>query len=583
MSASWWVAAVFAVGVSVASASFAGVDAGRAHQDDETASHVVVTCTASSLVLGIDTTIEVRAHVDGGPSPTVPLRFFSNVGRFDEVIRLDERTAVASFVVPAERYPQVAILAVEAQVDGVPLRGATLLRLRAAASPAFRTQPGASVTLQVGDKAFGPERAGADGLVRIAVVVPPGVAYALARSVARDGASTEQQVDLRVPPFPRTLVLAPATLVAGTAADVTVFGVEPGGEATPSAGLDLRVTRGTGVRIQKADAAAHAPETGDVGRADFRVRVPGTLPAERLVELTGTAAGPDAGTGSTREVALAPAPAAQLHVTAAPLGAHGRAVEVVLQATDRFGNAAELSDARLAGTYERGRAGDEIKPGRVRWLVPAFADTPGGPAWVVRLGGLTAAVPAPPVLAPPVPPLRPALALAARTGGWLDLRHPALRGPAVFVEATAGPSRGQSPVSAGVRIGYLLRAHELETGGARGDGLDGAARLRLHVWPVLLVARWRLVARRGFEAAVGAGAGVAWARAALTVLGATVSAHDVAPAAEGSGELAWHLRTHQLLLRAAYLWTELGDLSSGDTVRGNAAGLLLDAGYRHSW
>jgi hypothetical protein len=113
--------------------------------------------------------------------------------------------------------------------DSLILRGSLAVRLRAAASPAFHTDPGAKVTVKVGDKEFGPVIAPADGNVRVPVVVPPGIAFALARSVNRHGKASQQFLDLKIPPAQRALVVAPEKLAAGSAAEVAVLAVDPNG------------------------------------------------------------------------------------------------------------------------------------------------------------------------------------------------------------------------------------------------------------------------------------------------------------------------------------------------------------------
>ena len=84
----------------------------------------------------------------------------------------------------------------------------------------FHTSPGASVTMRVGDRNFGPVVADRQGRVEIPIQVPPGIRAGIARAVDHNGAARETEVDLQQPPFPRVLVLAPPTLDVGSFSEI---------------------------------------------------------------------------------------------------------------------------------------------------------------------------------------------------------------------------------------------------------------------------------------------------------------------------------------------------------------------------
>src|SRR4029077_10884370 len=112
---------------------------------------------------------------------------------------------------PSDRFPQVALLVVEVASDAghrlhvsarIPLEGSTVVP--------FHTNAGASVTMRVAERLFGPAIADRQGHVDIPIQVPPGVTTGVARAIDHSGSARETSVDLQLPSFPRVLMLAPA-------------------------------------------------------------------------------------------------------------------------------------------------------------------------------------------------------------------------------------------------------------------------------------------------------------------------------------------------------------------------------------
>ncbi len=101
---------------------------------------------------------------------------------------------VADYTPPEEAFPQVAVAA--AFLGG--RCGYASAALLGQGEVSARTRPGRPVEIRVGERVFGPVRAGADGRARVAVVAPPGVHHAF---------FGKQAIDLHLPPTLQLLVM----------------------------------------------------------------------------------------------------------------------------------------------------------------------------------------------------------------------------------------------------------------------------------------------------------------------------------------------------------------------------------------
>jgi hypothetical protein len=292
---------------------------------------VRVTCARPYLVLGTDGALDVTVEVSGpGAEGFVPSRALATVGSL-ELPRPAGAPGrfVARYTPPVERYPQVALLAVElAAAGGQRVHGATRLLLHGNTELPLRTEAGASVTVRVVDRTFGPVLADRQGHVKIPVQVPPGVQSGLARAVDQGGNVRETDVDLQPAPFPRVLIVAPGTIDAGSFVEVAVLAVDAAGDWVPAPRLTLR----------SSDGIAHPLGTAP-GEARFLVEAPRLLHGSALA-LTAVAAGAPLGradlaiplrAGGPQTLALVPA-------TRRLVVGSGATTQVAISAHDRFGN-----------------------------------------------------------------------------------------------------------------------------------------------------------------------------------------------------------------------------------------------------
>jgi len=534
------------------------------------ATRVSLSLAAPSPVLGIEDETELRIAVTGAfPSPLNFPRILCSAGRVEDLVREGPTSFSARFILPANRFPQPAIVVADFSRDSLILRGSLAVRLRAAASPAFHTDPGAKVTVQVGDKDFGPVLAPADGNVHVPVVVPPGINFATARSVSRQGKTSQQLLDLKIPPALRALVVAPEKLAAGGAAEVAVLAVEPSGRLVDASTITLA---STGLRPQPLGSLA-------VGEARFLVRAPASLQDPTLHLMASLRGQPDVsadadvvlGSAATDQVLLQPE---ATRPESLPL----HSLRVFLSSQDGFGNptdpgeAAVLVDGQPASPQatEDGRAMLVLRPPAV--LV-------GGRAMEVEAvldkGHATERIPLELFMRPlPFDPVQaPRYTLTPRLGFLWNLQQNP--GFALFVEAMGSLHPSLSGFAFGATVGYLHNSIFSFNNAGSGDVL-------LDQFPLLAQARYR----RRFDrigVSVGGGAGLVLGKASLQAFNREIVGYSVAFACEGSTEAALLLHRSQVVLGLRYLAMSLGKLSSGDVIVGNTGGFIVDAGYRIGW
>jgi hypothetical protein len=527
-----------------------------------------ITLTVTSApVLGVDEDADVHVEIaDTLPAPRDPPRILASTGRVEDIVRLGARSFVGRYVLPAGRFPQAAILV--AEVGEVPVRGFVVLRLRAAASPAFRTDPGAAVTLRIGEKEFGPQRAGRDGNVRVPVVVPPGIGYGVARSVNGFGQATEQTIDLRIPPFRRMLLAAPEAIAAGTVREVAVYAVDASGVPLDLAGIALAVSGGK-----------PQPLGGRPGEARFLVRAPPSLRQGPLRLQAALRAEPEV--IASAELPVTPGPPQRLVLRPdrprLPLG-NGSSMRVYLAAEDSFGNPTDPGEATVLADGMR----VETRPaedGRLVAIVPAPARYAGRDHLEVEAAlGSAYASQRIPLGNLPFPDLHgdglPWLMVTPRLGVVWSLRHSA--GAALLLEALGRRQRWPQWLLVGLSVGVL------SIDSTASDQL-GVSEISLLQLPVLVLARAQRRLAGRLSVGGGVGLGAIWTDARVTSFGRDVSGDRLAPAAEAGGEAALRLPAGQVVLGLRYLAVRGGRLSSGDEIRGNTGGLVADLGYRLAW
>jgi hypothetical protein len=245
-----------------------------------------------AIVLGSAASSQVVIRVDEAPgTEQLPLRLSVNVGQFSEPVRLAPGRYRATYVPPATRFPQLALVAVwretgaDAPIDflRIPLFGKTRVRVAA--------RPGSEVRAQVGIDAFGPVRADRTGHAEVPVHVEPGVRQCAVTIRDPSGADVTKQVPVEVPAYNRlTAAVVPHAVVADGASPVRldVYYDLGGAQVDPER---IRVTPSLGkVTFERAARGVStyrfvAPQDVPASTVTFQVAVDGDPAARASAQL----------------------------------------------------------------------------------------------------------------------------------------------------------------------------------------------------------------------------------------------------------------------------------------------------------
>jgi hypothetical protein len=292
---------------------------------------VTMTPGRAKLLLGTDVELPVTLDVRGPESQRfTPVRALANVGTL-EMPRAAGPPGrfIARYLPPAERYPQIALLVVELASGVRRLHVTARITLEGSTIVPFHTSAGASVTMRVADRSFGPVVADKAGRVEIPIQVPPGIRAGVARAVDHNAAMRETEVDLQQASYPRVLVLAPATLDVGSFSEILLIGVEADGTPANPARLTLAASAGL----------LHPLGPGSSGEARFLFEAPRRL-GSGAVALTAIAGGTPP---SRTDTALALRVGAPARLVISPsthrlVVASGEMARVAISAHDAFDN-----------------------------------------------------------------------------------------------------------------------------------------------------------------------------------------------------------------------------------------------------
>ena len=289
----------------------------------------------SILTLGVDTDVRVDLTLSGCDRTGARAgRVQATVGVLDPLIPGGAPGAFTSFYhVPRERFPQTALLAAEVALpSGARVSATAVISLPATTTFPFRTEPQASVTLEVAGHAFGPVTASVAGMVAIPIVVPPGVDRGRAVAIGRFGGEKDMEVNMQTRDYPRVLLVAPMDAEAGGAMEVAVWALDPSGAAAVPEDIDLRTSLGA---VRRTGGAA--------GVARFVVTPPRDA-ADGALQLTASMS--DGTSERAEAVSLHPGPAAVLVVTSSLpqlVVGSSEVATIEISALDRWDNDANIT------------------------------------------------------------------------------------------------------------------------------------------------------------------------------------------------------------------------------------------------
>jgi hypothetical protein len=304
---------------------------------------LAVSADPPRLVLGRDAGAELRV---AAPPEVEEVSLSASVGQIENVRKAPGGGFVARFRAPEARLPQVAIVSVVARTAAGLDDGWLAIPLSGEGDARVRGEPGAEITLRVGDRTFGPRTVGPDGVAVIPVIVPPGV---------REAHQGFRPIDLKVPETPLLHAVQDRTSVVADREErirVLAYVVAPHGAARRGDLPAFEPSRGTVAVSEREPGAFQALWTlppGPAGEERLSIRLP-AAPASRAVLRVGVAAG-------------APALVA-VSFDREALVAGGEAVGVIARALDAAGNPvpARLSLAARGATLS---AVEERRPGEL--------------------------------------------------------------------------------------------------------------------------------------------------------------------------------------------------------------------------
>lgn len=318
------------------------------------------------LLLGRDSAADLRIAT---PTDVEDVSLSSSAGRIDGLRRVPGGF-VARFRAPADRIPQIAIVAALGRTPHGTEHGWLAIPLFGQGDARVRTTPGQEITLEIGDRSFGPRRAGADGIAVIPVVVPPGV---------REAHHGFKPIDLHVPETQLLhAVIDRGTVLADRQERVRVLAyvVAPHGAARRGDAPVFEPSRGSVSAVEREPGAVEATWTLPPGRAGeerLSVRLQASAASRTVLRLE-TVAGPLAvvAVSFDRDALVADA-ADRVTVTARALDAAGNPVPATLAMT---AEGAELADVRphAPGELEARVVAGPSFGGRSQVRVTASAD-----------------------------------------------------------------------------------------------------------------------------------------------------------------------------------------------------------------
>jgi hypothetical protein len=265
--------------------------AARARAEVERPGSIEIRAEPAEPVKGRDGAVRLSLLVldaAGQPDPSgPPPRLAASAGELGALAAEGPGRFAAVLDLPRSRHPELAVLV--ASVPRCPLcptpraAGLAILPIASAIDLPGRSEPEASLTVEVGGRTFGPVRADAAGRFAVPVVLPPGVAVARATAVDARGNARVVEVPIPVVAPDRLACLAwPEVLPADGESEARVLcgAAEPDGRPSPAEPLEARAGRGE-VRGPAPFGEAlrllpyRAPRGGGGGEDDVDVRLAG--------------------------------------------------------------------------------------------------------------------------------------------------------------------------------------------------------------------------------------------------------------------------------------------------------------------
>lgn len=342
------------------------------------AARVELALDPAAPVKGKDTSAELTIRLlrpDGTTDPEAsPPVLRANVGSITDLRADGLGLYRARYLLPETRYPEVVILVAFSpwphpqSVHGA--FGRLLVPLATSIDLPGRTEPNATLSIEIAGAKYGPAQAGPDGRVTLKVVVPPGHRFGVGTAVDRVGNKKVTKIDLRLPPTDQlACVLNPPRVPADGVARARVLCAtsDPFGKPVASAKVTLAASRGTlaGPRAVEAGLlewiyTAPRIQVGGMDGLSAEWKTPGALSREDL------------------KVELLQGPVARVSAAARESQVHyGGQVAVDVSVTDALDRPRPKAVVELSASMGSFAAPEETSPGKLTavWTPPANGDT----------------------------------------------------------------------------------------------------------------------------------------------------------------------------------------------------------------
>ena len=527
-----------------------------------------------SPIIGVAGETLLRIEVLDAPTTPMPIpRVLCSVGQVEDLSREGDTIFTARYILPAGRFPQPSILVAEFAIPSGSLRGLLISRLRAATTVMAHSDPGTQMTVRVGDKEFGPQTAPANGWVRMPVVVPPGVDFAIARSENKHGKATESVRELRVPYSRQVLLVAPERLAAGQIGEAVVYAVEPSGRPAPSAQLTLQSVP----KLNLQPLGGRIP-----GEARFVFQAPKVL-SDKAIDLQAMLGGQTTTFVKSR-VALVPArpsgvtlDAESDHLDTEP----GKELRVFLGAEDGYGNVVDAGKASVLvdGIPTAVRSSETGTP-MVIVKTPRHSQHQRTVDVEAVLDGRYATLDLP--IGWPSDPktdsyeraLRPRATVLPKVGTLWNLGK--ANGLTLFIEGMRHRQRTLPGFGLGLSAGLVLTWFNAQNS-------QGVSESTIGSLPLLAILSHRFAFDRWI---VGGTVGAGFCLSIASVAGFKnyrTTGYSFGTAGSASIEAGRLLTTGHLVASLRYLFLYLDKFSTGDQIMNNAGGLVAEVGYRQTY
>ena len=278
------------------------------------AAGVAMAANPDELVLGQDKTTSLSIKlVDAAGNPIADgaeVTARASAGAVEALTYLGNGSFTARYAAQAVNYPHLDIVTVADTRNPDEVYGVYVIKLTGKTDFPVTAAPNSTVILKVGGRDFGPYTTDTTGRARVPIMVPPGSGSATVVTVKGNGEMEESPLDLKIPET-RRLALFPldATVAGDSTQTLTVRAAvrTAQGDADTAAKVNLKASMGTmGPTTHEGDGIYAATWS------------PPDLFSGESVDITASLDGEPGVQSDTLSVALSPAPAGGLSLSAEP-------------------------------------------------------------------------------------------------------------------------------------------------------------------------------------------------------------------------------------------------------------------------